>query len=198
MPADILRGASAAAAGRCDICLEEVRGSGRNNLRLGCRCLLHFDCLSSYIKAQLGDSAMLRRRGGITCPCSGLGCSRDGAGAAGQPAPPYVLGIDEISLLADYYADAVSSGALEAQTIPLTREDAERLRRFMDEPAAPPSKVRRVASDETWPYIETTTKQCPNCTNRESHFHGHACHHVTCTSCQIAYCYKCAARARRT
>ena len=61
----------------------------------------------------------------------------------------------------------------------------------MDEPAAPPSKVRRVASDETWPYIETTTKQCPNCTNRESHFHGHECHHVTCTLCKIAYGYKC-------
>jgi hypothetical protein len=61
----------------------------------------------------------------------------------------------------------------------------------MDEPAAPPSKVRRVASDETWPYIETTTKQCLNCTNRESHFHGHECHHVTCTLCKIAYGYKC-------
>ena len=133
----------------------------------------------------------LPRRGGITCPCSGLGCSRDDAGAAGQPAPPYVLGIDEISLLADYCADGVSSGALEAQTIPPTREEAERLRRFMDEPAAPSSKVRRVASDETWPYIETTTTQCLNCTNRESHFHGHECHHVTCTLCKIAYGYKC-------
>ncbi len=47
-------------------------------------------------------------------------------------------------------------------------------------------------------YIRATSKPCPNpaCEQRVSHFHGHACHHISpytngCPSCHLHFCYVC-------
>jgi len=43
--------------------------------------------------------------------------------------------------------------------------------------------------------IEATTKPCPNCSFRISHYHGHACHHIRpgtgCLNCGHHFCYSC-------
>jgi len=51
---------------------------------------------------------------------------------------------------------------------------------------------RRVSCD---PFIMATTKGCPGCGFRATHYHGHACHHVKdgCRECGIQYCYSCLA-----
>ena len=48
-------------------------------------------------------------------------------------------------------------------------------------------------------YICATTKTCPSCNMRATHYHGHACHHISpsggCPSCGTHYCYKCQSTA---
>ena len=50
--------------------------------------------------------------------------------------------------------------------------------------------------------ILSTTKACPSCGFRSTHYHGHQCHHITparppkrggCPNCHINYCYRCGA-----
>jgi hypothetical protein len=45
------------------------------------------------------------------------------------------------------------------------------------------------------PYINATTKSCPNCNCQITHYHGHGCHHIKpgagCPYCGIHWCYKC-------
>jgi len=48
------------------------------------------------------------------------------------------------------------------------------------------------------PFVLATTKACPTCTVRSTHFHGHQCHHISpttngCPSCHIGFCYRCLA-----
>ena len=43
--------------------------------------------------------------------------------------------------------------------------------------------------------IDATTKKCPNCPARVSHYHGHACHHIGynqggCNNCKTDWCYR--------
>ena len=54
------------------------------------------------------------------------------------------------------------------------------------------------ADRATIAYIQLTTKRCPNraCAERISHFHGHACHHISpstngCPRCHTHWCYVC-------
>lgn len=43
--------------------------------------------------------------------------------------------------------------------------------------------------------VNATTKPCPNCSYRISHYHGHACHHIRpgtgCLNCGQHFCYSC-------
>ena len=45
--------------------------------------------------------------------------------------------------------------------------------------------------------LKATTKPCPNCSMRVSHFHGHACHHIKpeggCPNCGTNWCFQCRA-----
>lgn len=54
-------------------------------------------------------------------------------------------------------------------------------------------------SDEvmTGRYTEATTKGCPQCGYRQTHYHGHACHHVKegCFNCKVHFCYRCLSTA---
>jgi len=47
------------------------------------------------------------------------------------------------------------------------------------------------------PFVLATTKACPTCSMRSTHFHGHACHMISpydgCPNCHVNYCYRCLA-----
>ena len=55
LPHLMLRQASGTEELQCSICFDDVGTGGALDLRLGCRCLLHYKCLCKYIKSQLGD-----------------------------------------------------------------------------------------------------------------------------------------------
>jgi len=49
--------------------------------------------------------------------------------------------------------------------------------------------------DMTRAYIEATSKPCPQCGTRTTHWHGHECHHISpgsgCPNCQTHWCFSC-------
>ena len=51
------------------------------------------------------------------------------------------------------------------------------------------------SSQATNAFIEATSKACPTCSFRITHYHGHACHHILpgtgCPNCGTHFCYTC-------
>ena len=91
-------------------------------------------------------------------------------------------------------SSALASEIKEDAYSPLAVEEVERFRRWIAE-SHQVDKVDKDAPSETDAYIAATTKKCPteDCPNRQSHFHGHSCHHVRegCSVCKQQYCYMC-------
>mmetsp|Transcript_53774 Transcript_53774/g.117340 ORF Transcript_53774/g.117340 Transcript_53774/m.117340 type:complete len:794 (+) Transcript_53774:191-2572(+) len=61
---------------------------------------------------------------------------------------------------------------------------------------APQEESAAPTDDATQAYINATSKKCPNCPQRISHYHGHDCHHISpqtdgCPSCNQHFCYVC-------
>jgi hypothetical protein len=57
------------------------------------------------------------------------------------------------------------------------------------------STLSSCEQDKTYEFITSTTKACPKCQFRCTHWHGHSCHHIQpgggCPNCQEPFCYKC-------
>ena len=55
--------------------------------------------------------------------------------------------------------------------------------------------AHREKFDVTERNIQATTKGCPKCGQRVTHWHGHACHHIApgtgCPNCKTHFCYGC-------
>ena len=61
-------------------------------------------------------------------------------------------------------------------------------------------RAARRAENATARIINATTKPCPNCGTATSHYHGHACHHISpstdgCANCHMHWCFRCSATA---
>lgn len=81
--------------------------------------------------------------------------------------------------------------------------DVDKIRRWIKECAttvhSKPKKPERslCTADEikTEMFVDATTKACPSCGTRGTHFHGHHCHHISpsggCAGCGTNYCYRC-------
>jgi ankyrin repeat protein len=108
-----------------------------------------------------------------------------------------------------YTVDAIDA-VIAYSTLPgdpyfekISSADSDKLRNWLsseaDESKIESSEVDNPErnNDPSSAFIRATTKKCPNtaCINRESHFHGHNCHHVHrgCQSCGSKFCYKCLA-----
>ena len=80
---------------------------------------------------------------------------------------------------------------------PLSQKEVNALREWIREEEQRKAGGAMVeTSDNIDPYVMATTKGCPSCGYRGSHYHGHHCHHVSstgrgCPSCHTEYCYKC-------
>ena len=53
-------------------------------------------------------------------------------------------------------------------------------------------------TSSTAAFVEATSKPCPQCSFRITHYHGHACHHIKpgtgCPNCGTHFCYRCLQR----
>ena len=177
----MFRLASGNESDECSICAnsEELVGTSADDIRLGCRCLFHIECYIRYVKMKLGDKHALRRAGvpGIACPNAGQfgSCKFRGPGDSGF----YFLTANDLDKLVTYSTETLhTAGAAD-----FSHEDVEKIRSFLQSDGPGPAVVQRAATNDTASLslsgIQHTSKKCPNpsCNNRETHYHGHECHH---------------------
>lgn len=190
----------------CSICqdTDDLVGNGggdkASDIRLACGCAFHYPCLVCYIRAELGDKEAVRKTDGIPCPnaistvgtCKKLG-SDDGN--------IYKLGPEDLDTIVSYAqthnillgADSLSHDETKKLRLWLTN----RSEKTAFNPPTYPSLSSDAAAEAKLSdlFIEVTSKKCPiqSCPNRESHYHGHHCHHVRdgCRVCKTEFCYKC-------
>jgi len=174
---------------QCSICLDALDADDAPTHVLPCGCVLHRACVRSYVSSALGDRDAVLQCGGIPCPLHFAGsCRRSGK--------------EEMRFITPKDVEAL--GGMDDETFKLARwlREAGRRRGSTKQPTT--ATARKVTArvvdvdvddEQTLAFIAATTKRCPNptCCNRESHFHGHQCHHVHggCGACRTEYCYRC-------
>jgi hypothetical protein len=169
--------------------------------------LVHYHCLISYIRSKLEDKAALlsslkkEAQNGILCPYTLAG----ECGAAADHGERYYMTAQDLNSLVSF---GIENGKVEH----LTLEEVDKFRRWMNEPqetlssinsgvdatdmeAAHHQKRESESEDLAEKFINATTKKCPHCGNRLTHYHGHACHHISpqggCPHCKHHFCYSC-------
>ena len=169
-------------------------------IRLGCNCILHYHCLIQYIRSKLGDRLSMSLNG-ISCPygseCKSFNTLDE---VGGDDTKVYHITVNDLDNVVDY-----GSNHLELQKYldendckPLTYEEVNGLKQWIEERR---NEVIKKFSDEDYDlFIISTTKACPTCGYRSTHYHGHQCHHISpsrppnrggCPNCHVNYCYKC-------
>jgi hypothetical protein len=149
----------------CGICGDDIRNA-IGHLQLECDCVIHFACLVRYIRSK--SSLMIFRYKGIVCPYSiAENCSYDGS---------YYLKVSDLHQLVEYYDQNISQdlSGEDAMSTPFTAEECEKICNWADGESCDQDGD----AAELNPYVEATTKACPKCSTRISHFGGHGCHHV--------------------
>lgn len=171
-------------------------------LRLGCKCIIHYHCLIMYLQTKIGDRLSMSLKG-ISCPY-GSSCrsflTLDEVG--GDETKIYYITMEDLDNIVDYgishpnlhqYLDIYSCDDL-------THEEVTGLKEWIREQESNKKITIKFTDDDFDLYIKSTTKKCPNCGYRSSHYHGHSCHHISparppqrggCPNCHIHYCYKC-------
>lgn len=152
----------------CLICLDPITG-GAGDWRLGCECIIHFHCFTSYLASRL-DDRLTMALDGVACPY-GEGCQSHENGT------PYFITLQDLDSVADAGATVALSRVLaDNQVEALTHEQVQNLRDWIGEEL---HLRRRGDSRIDDPFVLATTKACPSCGFRSTHAHGHACHHIS-------------------
>ena len=203
----LLRQSSGSEQKEC-FCCEVVGNSPTTDVRLACNCLIHRQCLVTYLRSQLGDKIALLstmdrlHQTGIICPyvtanaCNGSGVTT------------FISLTDlEILLSTAQISTVVNSDNNVSEDYALSTDEIARFQRWIEEDrnsllhktnlkVEEPSVAKTsTPADRTDEYITATTKPCPSCNMRVTHWHGHSCHHIQpgggCPNCREPFCYKC-------
>ena len=169
------------------------------DIRLACYCGVHYDCLIKYIQVKIGDRLCMSLQG-IECPY-GRDCNQFVRSTNSNNY--HYLSQADLHGFVDYgelHPELNESLLCE----PLTHQKVNDLANWIIEEELKVVKclpvqlqVNRIDDD---PYLLASTKACPNCSIRTSHYHGHSCHHISpakapkrggCPNCHVNYCYKC-------
>jgi hypothetical protein len=207
-PRKLIRQASGQTEKNC-YCTDNV-GKSVGDLRLGCGCLVHYQCLVKYIRVKLEDKNALlnsfgkQKENGIVCPYALADECNNGE--------RYYMTTGDLNSLVSFGIDNHTSEYLKS-------EEVDKMRRWIEEHQSTSSaqldSTMEMTGDgnndkEDQPqrdsgdmlvdkFINATTKKCPNCSYRASHYHGHACHHISpgggCPQCHHHYCYRCESSA---
>ena len=183
---------------------------GDNNLnevskfvRLGCRCILHYHCLIKYIRYKLGDRLSMSLNG-ISCPY-GIECKTfktlDDDEVRGDDTKIYYITTKDLDNIVDYGINNPKLHQYLAKNgcDPITHGEVNDLKDWIDEEKHKP--VKKYSDEDYDLFIISTSKACPSCGYRSTHYHGHECHHISpssrlsnrggCPNCHVNYCYKC-------
>ena len=168
---------------RC-FCLEDLSTAPlEEQYKLPCGCRCHYECLVAYIQSRIRDRTQLGTT--ISCPY----------GEQCVAAPSISLTFSDLEAVASKGTALTLDDISQLQRWVQNRD--EESRRFVTESDS--EKARKLNSMD--PYVLATTKACPSCSFRSTHYHGHFCHHIApsnggsgqsgCPSCHVNYCYKC-------
>lgn len=216
-PSLLLRQTSANEQREC-FCSDPVGSDAVHDVRLACRCLIHRACLISYIRSQLNDRmqlfAAMESAGhvGIICPYA----RADQCQAVGKET---FISLADMEELVIKLPPETGENPKELPEEALLPSEIARLKRWIQEEQGDtpnePSTVASIASKAnleakkkaeekrkqieadlmTDEMIASTTKPCPSCQFRVTHWHGHSCHHIQpsggCPKCKVPFCYKC-------
>lgn len=152
--------------GNCGICGDSIQKT-IGHLELECGCVTHYACFVEYIKSK--SSLEIGRYNGVLCPYFVTGeCKYIGE---------YFFNTSYFHFLVEYYDENFTpeQSSNDAMSTRFTSDDCERICSWVntDTSGADVNTGRQLN-----PYVEVTTKACPKCTTRISHFAGHGCHHV--------------------
>lgn len=96
--------------------------------------------------------------------------------------PPTIFSHDTISYYCPYCQQLICQACRQPWHYGQTCEEAKQA----------PSESRSL--------IEQTTKPCPHCGFRVTHYHGHGCHHIMpgsgCPKCHEHFCYACLSKEK--
>ena len=181
-----------------------------STIRLSCRCLVHRRCLVSYIRNQMEDRLSLMftmrrlKQIGFLCPYAGANF------CAGNDSSSGFINTADLEVL--FRTAEPNNQGMVAREDALLPSEIEKLKTWISEDnptsllteSGPPSisiSSKGIAGDDTQPaetvdfnndFIEATSKPCPECRFRVTHWHGHACHHIApsggCPRCKIGFC----------
>lgn len=183
-PRSLIRQHSKISQSICGICLDDDSLVGSSDsltdMRLGCTCAIHYDCLVGYIKSCLRNKDTINKNG-IHCPYYS---KEEKLSRCKQLDSCYFILPDDVEAISAYANNEELCGSSLSVT------EALKLQVFMEKDA------KEVEISETDDYINSTTKPCPKCRIRTTHYHGHNCHHISpvsdgCPNCHTHYCYKC-------
>lgn len=156
------------------------------HVRLGCGCLIECHALTDFLSAKMrlkSNSNLAVEK--FICPHGD--CCQFSWGFGRNQTDKYTLTAVDIDALMKCRSKHQIKGF---------REEALQLRVLL------PSSISNTRSSEQSTNIdesnfialfEATSKACPSCSFRQTHYHGHHCHHVKegCYKCKMHFCYRC-------
>lgn len=179
-------------------------------VRLSCLCLVHRQCLVSYLRIGMEDrfalvSTMRRMKQiGFICPYAGAHTCAATGGIGDSSGFINIADLEKLLETADR-----KDGNVSAEDA-LSSEDIQKLQRWVAEDmplgvdsSVPTTNLSTLAAngtnskvsdeiDTTDVFITATTKPCPNCKFSITHWHGHSCHHISpaggCPKCKVGFC----------
>ena len=187
----------------CAVCMDPVINHNDGvDILLACKCRIHYECLIGYIRNQMTDRITLLGHGkdGIICPYISIsGCRfsqvfyaenrarRQSNKISTNNVVDYFINVTDLQILVKVGVQIKMK--INAGLNPLTLPEVNRLQEWIDE-------GRESIDDSNLdPFVVATTKACPVCQYRGTHFMGHDCHHISpfggCPRCRTHYCYSC-------
>ena len=170
-------------------------------VRLGCTCISHYHCLIQYVRYKLGDRISMSLNG-ISCPygseCKSFKTLDE---VDGDDTKIYYITTTDLDTIVDYGTNhpKLQQYLDEHECTALTHEEVNGLRLWIEE-----ERERLIVPIDpnvmTDLFIISTTKACPHCGYRSTHYHGHQCHYISpsdppkrggCPNCHVNYCYRC-------
>ena len=191
-------------------------------IKLDCGCCLHRHCLLEYIRSQLGDKGNFKKveRGtniiiGIKCPFSSNcikgadKCENENIIITPERLTEFLRSPISQEDITRLLSETSIEGSGKKNIFDLSDYELQRFYRFanpklMDVSTDEPSVIDYKSEYLSQKMNYGTTKQCPHiksdgvqCSTRESHFHGHECHHAKygCQLCKTEYCWVCLSTA---
>ena len=190
------------------------------DLILECGCIIHLPCIVKYIRLKLKDRALIKR--GVPCPygseCDYYKADKYGFASSNFfVTAEFVSNLSHYCnrLIAVSEDDAINKSAansspyyyknfvgdrenislsvIEVNNFILWSTQSERPDSKEDVTLTLSSSSESIESNvDSIEFVMATTKACPSCNMRLSHFHGHACHHISpatkCTRCESFSC----------